>query len=85
MITKCKYDKNKDFGEVVPNLAISITEAIITGVVKDTSDSTPYTKLNDINEVGSYLHDPIDIAMAANKIGESISSMPVAGNNQEEK
>lgn len=85
MITKCKYDKNKDFGEVVPNLALSITEAIITGVVKDTADSTPYTKLNDINEVGNYLHDSIDIAIAADRIGKSISSMPVAGNNQEEK
>lgn len=78
MITKCKYDKNKDFGEVVPDLAISITEAIITGVVKDTVDTTPYTKLNDISEVGNYLHDSIDIAIAAAKIGEQISTNPVA-------
>lgn len=85
MITKCKYDKEKDFGEVVPGLALSITEAIITGVIKDTADTTPYTKLNDIKEVGNYLHDNIDIALAASRIGEAISSMPVAGNNEEKK
>lgn len=79
MITVCKYDKNKDFGEVVPDLAISIDEAIITGVIKDTIDTSPYTDLNDVSEVGNYLKDPIDIAIAAAKVGEQISTQPVAG------
>lgn len=83
MITVCKFDKSKDIQEYIPDLAISIQEAIITGVVKDTVDTTPYTKLNDVNEVGSYLHDAIDIAMAADRIGQAISSMPVASNNEE--
>lgn len=83
MICKCKFDKNKDFQEVVPDLAISIEEALITGTIKDTVDSSPYTDLNDVSEVGNYLHDSIDIALAADRIGEAISSMPVAGNNEE--
>lgn len=85
MITVCKFDKLKDFQEVVPDLAISITEAITTGTIKDTIDTTPYSKINDIKEVGSYLHDSIDIALAADRIGQHLSTMPVAGNNKEEK
>jgi hypothetical protein len=74
MITICKFDKKKDFQEYVPDLALSIEMALVTGVVKDTADSTPYTKLKEVSEVGSYLHDPIDIAMAADRLGRQFAS-----------
>lgn len=69
MITVCKFDKKKDIQETVPDLAISIEEALITGVVKSTSTSAPYTKETDVEAVGNYLNDPIDIALAAQKLG----------------
>lgn len=70
MIQSCKFDKNKDFQEVVPGLALSIEMALVSGVVKDTVDSTPYSKIENVEEVGHYLNDPIDIAMAADKLGQ---------------
>lgn len=74
MICKCRFDKKKDIQETVPDLAISIAMALQTGVIKDTSDSTPYSKITSIEEVGSYLHDSIDIAMAAKRLGAVMSS-----------
>ena len=78
MITKCKFDKQKDIQETVPDLAISIAMALSTGVIKDTSDSTPYSKMTSTDEVGSYLHDPIDIAMASNRLNAQLTSSPMA-------
>lgn len=78
MITKCKFDKNKDFKETIPDLATSIKMALQTGVVMDNADSTPYSKLTSTSEVGSYLHDPIDIAMASSRINASLAQSPVS-------
>lgn len=76
MITKCKFDKEKDFQETTPDLAVSISMAMTTGIIKDTADSTPYSKMTSTDEVGSYLHDTIDIAMAASRLGQSMNSNP---------
>lgn len=85
MITKCKFDKNKDFQETIPDLAISIEMALTTGLIKDTSDTTPYSKMTSTDEVGNYLHDTIDIALAADRLGARMSnsnptSTEVSGN-----
>lgn len=74
MITKCKFDAQRDFKETIPDLAISISMALTTGIIKDTSDSTPYSKMTKTEEVGSYLHDTIDIALAAQKLGAQMSN-----------
>lgn len=78
MITKCKFDKNKDFQETIPDLAISIELALTTGVIKDTADTTPYSKMTSTEEVGNYLHDAIDIAMASNRINAQLASSPMS-------
>lgn len=78
MITKCKFDKVRDFQETVPDLAVSIAMALSTGIIKDTADSTPYSKMTSTDEVGNYLHDPIDIAMASNRLNAHIASSPMA-------
>lgn len=78
MITKCKYDKNKDIQEVVPDLAMSISMAMTTGIIKDTATSAPYTKETDVNNVGNYLHDNIEVAMAMKSINQSLSNMPTS-------
>lgn len=78
MITKCKFDKNKDIKETIPDLAISIEEALVSGVIKDTADSTPYSEVDDPNAVGYYLKDGIDIALAAQKMGQQSATAPVA-------
>lgn len=80
MIQKIKYDKDRDFQEVVPGLALSVTEALLTGVVKDTATSTPYTKETDVNVIGNYVTDNIDVAMALKAIGKSMASMPTNAN-----
>lgn len=77
MITKCKFDKQKDFQETIPDLAISIQEALVSGVIKDTADSTPYSKMTSTDEVGNYLHDAIDIAMASNRLNSQLASSPM--------
>lgn len=78
MICKCVYDKNRDFQEVVPGLSLSVTEALLTGVVKDTATSTSYSKETDVNVIGNYVTDNIDVALALKKIGKSLSSMPTS-------
>lgn len=78
MIITCKFDKQKDFQETVPDLAVSISLALTTGVIKDTSDTTPYSKLTSTDEVGNYLHDAIDIAMASNRLNAQLASSPMA-------
>lgn len=78
MITKCKFNKHRDIQEVVPNLEISIHMAMQTGIVKDTATSAPYTKETDVNNVGNYLHDNIEVAMALKGLNQSLSSMPTS-------
>lgn len=74
MITKCKYDKNKDYMEVVPDLAMSIQLALTTGIIKDSGTNSPYNEVESTEQVGNYLHDAIDIAMASRKLGIAMSS-----------
>lgn len=74
MITKCKYDKNKDFKETVPDLEISIEMALTTGVIKDTATSTAYNQMTSTEQVGGYLHDAIDIALESRRIGAAMNS-----------
>lgn len=78
MIQEILYDEVKDFGQVVPGLAMSVTEALLTGVVKDTIDTSPYTKETDVTVIGNYVTDNIEVAMALKKIGKSISELPTA-------
>lgn len=78
MITECVFNPLKDFGEVVPDLAMSVAEAMLTGVVKDTFDATPYTKETDVAVIGNYVTDNIDVALALKKIGKSMSNLPTS-------
>lgn len=76
MIQEVSFNPEKDFQEVVPGLSMSITEAMVTGVVKDTIDTTPYSKETDVHVIGNYVTDNIDVAMALKKLGKSLSQMP---------
>lgn len=76
MIQEIVFDVQRDIQEVVPDLAMSVAEAMITGVVKDTVDTTPYTKESDVSVIGNYVTDNIDVAMALKKLGKSMSNMP---------
>lgn len=76
MITECVFNPEKDFKEVTPNLAMSVSEALLTGVVKDTFDSTPYSKETDVSAIGNYVIDNVDVALALKKIGKSMSNLP---------
>lgn len=78
MISECVFDSSRDFSEVVPGLAMSVTEALITGVVKDTATSTPYSQETDVNVIGNYVTDNIDVAMALKNIGKSLTNMPTS-------
>lgn len=78
MIISCKFDKDKDIEQVIPDLEISIEMAMNTGVIKDTGTSTPYTKETDVNKVGNYIHDNIEAAMELRRIGASLSNMPTS-------
>lgn len=80
MIQEIVYDEQRDFQEVVPGLALSVTEALLTGVVTDTATATPYSKETDVNVIGNYVTDNIDVAMALKKIGKSLTSMPTSPN-----
>lgn len=74
MITSCKFNKDRDIEKVVPDLEISISMAMTTGVIKDTATSAPYTNETDVDSVGNYIHDPIDVAMAAKAVNASLAN-----------
>lgn len=80
MITHCVYSKNKDIQETVPGLEVSIAEALISGVIKDTSTTTPYNEMTDTDQVGNYISEPIDIALEARRMGDYFNNLaqPVA-------
>lgn len=69
----CTFNPLSDIEEVQPDLAVDIAEVMATNTVVSTGDSSPYTKETDIAEVGHYLRDKIDTAMAAYRLGESMA------------
>lgn len=78
MITKARFNKDTDIQETIPDLEISISMAMQTGIVKDTATSTPYTNETEVDNVGNYLHDNIEVAMALKNLGESMTAMPTS-------
>lgn len=74
MITPCKFDKLADIQETIPDLAMSIKMAMTTGVIKDTADTTPYSKMTSTDEVGHYLTDTIDIALESRRVQGILNS-----------
>lgn len=83
MIFDCKFNKERDIEKVVPDLAISIDEAVTTGVVKSTSDNSPYSEETDVNNVGNYITEPTDIAMEAKRVGAMLANMPTTAEVKE--
>lgn len=69
MIHTCKFDKNRDIKETVPGLEVSIELALTTGIIQDSCDTTPYNQMTSTDQVGNYLHEPIDIALEARRQG----------------
>lgn len=75
MIQECKFNPACDVEEVVPDLAPDISEMMITHTVPATSSTdTPYTNENSIEEVGHYLKDKIEVAMAQYRLNQKISA-----------
>lgn len=68
-----KNNPVRDYEKVVPNLSVDIGEIMNTGVVASTGDTTPYTKETEISEIGHYVKDKIQCAIAAMKLNRSIS------------
>lgn len=68
MIQKCKQNKERDLGHTIPDLAIDITEAVETGVIKNTPVSIQqYNMMQDTDEVGSVVRDTFT-ALDASKV-----------------
>lgn len=78
------FDERLDIEETIPDLAINIEEALQTGKIQDTIDTSTYTKETDVTKVGHYLADAIDIAMAQMRLGQSLSQAATASTSQEE-
>lgn len=73
-IASCKFNLERDIEQTVPNLSVDIAEVMATHVVASTGDSSPYSKETDVNEVGHYLTDKIQTAIAAYRLGKSMSA-----------
>lgn len=76
MIQDCKYNAVTDIKKTIPCLAMSIEDAMLTGIISATGTEIPYTDETEVSEIGNYLHDNIEIATAAKKLGQSMSSIP---------
>ncbi len=75
MVETPKYDKNRDLGETIPNLALNITEALETGVVRDTPvPIDTYNMMTDTDEVGGIVRDSFSALDAAKAIDAQMST-----------
>lgn len=77
----CKFCPASDTERVVPALSPDVSEMMATGVVPSSSDSTPYTKETQISEVGHYLKDKIQTAIAAINLQRSMSAQIKSNSN----
>lgn len=73
MVQNCKFNPASDIEAVVPDLAVDIGEIMATGVVASTGDTTTYSKETEISEVGHYITDKIQGAIAAMKLNKSLA------------
>lgn len=85
MIQKCKHNPASDVEHTVPGLSVDIAEVMATHVVQSTGDTTPYSKETEVSEVGHYLTDKIQTAMAAYKLGQSMSAAASASSSPDVK
>lgn len=53
----CKYDKDKDLGEVIPGLAVDLQKAIESGVILDTGIVEEYNDINSPESVVTRVRD----------------------------
>lgn len=75
MFQVCKFNPLSDIEETIPDLAPDISEIMATHTIPATSAvDSPYTNESDIKEVGHYLRDKIDIAMAQYRLNEKIAA-----------
>ena len=76
------YDPKKDtmnIEEVIPDLAIDIEEAISTGTIKDTGCDMTYSEETNVENVGHYIKDPLEIVQAQLDLGASLASVASGG------
>lgn len=76
------YDVLKDpmnIEEVIPDLAIDIEEAIATGTIKDTGVDLTYSEETNVENVGHYIKEPLDIVKAQLDLGASTANVASGG------
>lgn len=79
MLQICKFNPDSDIEEVVPDLAPDISEIMVSHTIPATSAiDSPYTNETDIKEVGHYLRDKVDIAIAQYRLGQKIAAADAA-------
>lgn len=75
MIQICKYNPLSDVAEVIPELDVDIAKIMEDHTVVSTGDTSNYSKETDINTVGHYLRDDIDIMAAALAVNKSMADV----------
>ena len=76
------YDPKKDtmnIEEVIPDLAIDINEAISTGTIKDTGCDLTYSEETNVENVGHYIKDPLEMVQAQLDLGASLANIASNG------
>ena len=76
------YDPKKDtmnIEEVIPDLAIDIEEAIITGTIKDTGCDMTYSEETNVENVGHYIKEPLEMVQAQLDLGASLANIASNG------
>ena len=76
------YDPKKDtmnIEEVIPDLAIDIEEAITTGTIKDTGCDLTYSEETNVENVGHYIKEPLEMVQAQLNLGASLANIASNG------
>lgn len=77
----CLFDEKRDIKRVVDGLQVDITDALSTGVVRDTTDVSDYNNIDNPNSVLGRVEnvfDAIEAERAIKKYGKSVKSQTVA-------
>ena len=75
MFQNCNLNKDRDLGYTIPDLHIDITEAVETGIIRNTQVAIDtYNMMQETDEVGTVVRDTFTALDASREIDKVVNS-----------
>lgn len=83
MLRKCKFNKDRDLGLVIPGLFPDIEDMINNHRIPDTASQVIYNDIQEIKDVGIRINDDFDAIMLSRALRAGIASNVGHGSSQQ--